>query len=252
MVNPRGRTGRGGAPRGRVRCWKVRVPSKPREHSYLYMSPRRHSRKLVVMGVCLLLSSCSTTRPMVGPTGARDLARYVLIIQVPPDGRVTHFWKPTGDFDLEQYQELLSRRRDSGRTVPVAWQRDCDEEMKQCINKCMGSNLGENWEHLFQPPSRRLGGKHAECRKRCWPPYEECTKQNAEDSAKAVELPTIEKAVDWVKRHREELAVGAVVVIAGVAFVVVTGGSGGLVLAPMLFFVATEAHYERDSVAMKP
>ena len=215
------------------------------------MSPRRHSLKLVVMGLCLLLSSCSATRPMVGPTGMRDLARYVLIVQEMPDGRVTHFWKSTGDFDLEQYQHLLSRHRDSGRTVPVAWQRDCDEEMRQCINKCMGSNLGDNWGHLYQPPTRRLGGKHAECRKRCWPAYEECNKQNVEDSAKAVELPTIERAVDWVKQHRKELAVGAVVVIAGVAFVVVTGG-GGLVLAPMVLLVSTEAPYERDGVAMKP
>lgn len=216
------------------------------------MSTRRHSQKLVVMGLCLLLSSCSATRPMVGPTGTRDLARYVLIVQVMPDGQVTHSWKPTGDFDLEQYQQLLSRHRGSGWATPVSWQRDCDEELRQCINKCMGSNLGDNWGHLFQPPSRKLGGKHAECRKRCWPAYAECNKQNAEDSARAVELPTTERAVDWVKQHRKELAVGAVVVIAGVAFVVVTGGSGGLVLAPMVLFVSSDAPYERDSVAMKP
>ncbi|HLL05756.1 MAG TPA: hypothetical protein VK539_34615 [Myxococcaceae bacterium] len=216
------------------------------------MSTRMRPQKLVVMVLCLLLGSCSATRPMVGPTGARDLARYVLIVQEMPDGRMTHFWRPTGEFDLEQYQELLSRRLERGRTVPVVWQRDCDEEMRQCINKCMRGNLGDDWEHLVQPPSRKLGGKHAECRKRCWPDYEECNKQNAEDSAKAVELPSIEKAVDWVKRHREELAVGAVVVIAGVTFVVVTGGTGGLVLAPMVLFVSADAFYERDGVAMKP
>jgi hypothetical protein len=189
---------------------------------------------------------------MVGPTGTQDLARYVLIIQKLPDGQVTHFWRPTKDFDLEQYQELLSRRRAIRRIVPAVWQRDCDEEMRQCLNKCMGRNLGDNWEHLFQPPSRRLGGKHAECRKRCWPDYEDCNKQNAEDSAKAAELPTIEKAVDWLKQHREELAVGAVVVIAGVAFVVITGGSGALVLAPMVLLASSDAHLERDTVAVKP
>lgn len=204
------------------------------------------------MVLCLLLGSCSATRPMVGPTGTRNLARYVLTIQVLPDGRVTHFWRPIGELDLEKYQELLSHRPDRRRTVHVVWQRNCDEEMRQCINKCMRSNPGDNWEHLVQPPSRKLGGKHAECRKRCWPDYEECNKQNAEDSAKAVELPTIERAVDWVKQHRKELAVGAVVVIAGVAFVVVTGGTGGLVLAPMLLFVSSDAPYERDGVAMKP
>jgi hypothetical protein len=201
----------------------------PRERRYFEMSTRTHSQRLMVMGLCLLLGSCSVTRPTVGPTGAQDLTRYVLIIQELPDGQVTHFWRPAKDLDLAQYQELLSRRRAIRRIVPVVWQRDCDEEMRQCINKCMGRNMGDNWEHLFQPPSRGLGGKHAECRKRCWPDYEDCNKQNAEDSAKAVEFPTIDKAVDWLKRHREELAVGAVVVIA-----------------------STDAYPERDTVAVKP
>jgi hypothetical protein len=50
------------------------------------------------------------------------------------------------------------------------------------------------------------------------------------------EFNAIDPAIDWIKRHREELAVGAVVVISGVAFAVVVAGSGGaaLVLAPLL------------------
>jgi hypothetical protein len=50
------------------------------------------------------------------------------------------------------------------------------------------------------------------------------------------EFDAIDPAIDWIKRHRKELAVGAVVVIAGVAFAVVVAGSGGavLALAPLL------------------
>lgn len=201
----------------------------------------------------LLLVSCSVTQPMVvGPSGSQDLARYVLIIKELPDGQVTHFWKLAKDFNLEQYHALLSSSRVERHIVPVIWQRDCGEEMKKCLNQCMGSTQGSNWEHPFQPSGRKLGGKHAECRKRCWPDYEDCNKQNAEDTAKAAEFSSIDQAVDWLKRHREEVLVGAVIVIAGVAFIVVTGGSGGLLLAPALLFVSSDVHPERDSVAAKP
>lgn len=205
------------------------------------------------MLLSLLLASCSANRPMVmEPSGPRDLAKYVLIIKESSDGQVTHFWKLAKDFDLERYQDLLSSRHVEGRIMPVVWQRNCDEEMKKCLSQCMGSNMSDNWAHLFTPPSRKLGGKHAECRKRCWPLYEDCNKQNAEDAAKAAEVPTVDKAVDWVKRHREELLVGSIVVIAGVAFVVVVSGGGGLVLAPALLFVSSDVQPERDSVAIKP
>ncbi|MFY0527646.1 hypothetical protein ACN28I_32370 [Archangium gephyra] len=43
-----------------------------------------------------------------------------------------------------------------------------------------------------------------------------------------------------MKQHRERLLLGAVVVIAGVTFVVVATGSGGLLLAPALLFVLND------------
>lgn len=175
-----------------------------------------------------------------------------LILQELPDGQVKHQWELAKNFSLEKYQGVLKRSRVEGPIKLVAWQRDCDEELKKCIDQCMGSKLGDNWEHLFQPPSRKLGGKHAECRKRCWPLYEDCNRQNAEDKAKAAEFSTTDQAVDWLKRHREEVLAGTVIVIAGVAFVALTGGSGGLLLAPVLLFVSADVHPERDSVAVKP
>ncbi|WP_095984408.1 hypothetical protein [Cystobacter fuscus] len=50
-----------------------------------------------------------------------------------------------------------------------------------------------------------------------------------------VQFEAIDTAVDWLERHQDELALGAVVIIAGVAFYV--AASGGIVLlAPVLLF----------------
>ncbi|NTX56845.1 hypothetical protein [Myxococcus sp. CA039A] len=65
----------------------------------------------------------------------------------------------------------------------------------------------------------------------------ECKKGRGEWAEQyAAEFDAIDPAIDWIKRHRTELVVGAVVVISGVAFAVVVAGSGGaaLVLAPLL------------------
>ena len=61
-------------------------------------------------------------------------------------------------------------------------------------------------------------------------PYLDCSKLR---ELEAVRFEAIQPAVDWVKEHRTEIAVGTAVVIAGVAFVAVFGGAGILVLAPV-------------------
>jgi hypothetical protein len=55
----------------------------------------------------------------------------------------------------------------------------------------------------------------------------------------AVEFNAIDPAVDWIKNHREELLVGTVIVIAGVAFAVAAAASAGgaLILVPVVFLV---------------
>jgi hypothetical protein len=52
----------------------------------------------------------------------------------------------------------------------------------------------------------------------------------------------MDSAVDWVKRHRNEILAGAVVVIAGVAFVAAVAGSGGgaLVLVPLVLMASVD------------
>ncbi|KFE72094.1 hypothetical protein DB31_0355 [Hyalangium minutum] len=57
-----------------------------------------------------------------------------------------------------------------------------------------------------------------------------------------MKFPVTAKAVDWLKRHREEILLGTVIVIAGVAFTVVIVGSAGtaLVLMPAVLLVSSE------------
>ena len=52
------------------------------------------------------------------------------------------------------------------------------------------------------------------------------------------EFDSTESAVDWLENHREEILVGTVIVIAGVAFVAMTMASGGstLYFVPFLMF----------------
>ncbi|RKH45010.1 hypothetical protein D7V93_35785 [Corallococcus llansteffanensis] len=59
-------------------------------------------------------------------------------------------------------------------------------------------------------------------------------------------------AVDWLKRHRTELLAGAIVVIAGVTFVVISAGAGALVLAPMVLMASTGGAVESGFVGVAP
>ena len=51
-----------------------------------------------------------------------------------------------------------------------------------------------------------------------------------------MKFEAIDTAVDWLERHQDELALGAVVVIAGVAFHVAVCAGGLVLLAPVLLF----------------
>lgn len=70
-----------------------------------------------------------------------------------------------------------------------------------------------------------------ECRKQ----YMDCVKeQEAQRSGnKTLRFSSIDKALEWLREHKAEVAVGTVVVVAGVAFVVATGGTGALLLVPL-------------------
>jgi hypothetical protein len=55
----------------------------------------------------------------------------------------------------------------------------------------------------------------------------------------AAEFDAIDPAVDWIKKHREEILVGTVIIIAGVAFAAAVAASAGgaLILVPVVLLV---------------
>ena len=63
----------------------------------------------------------------------------------------------------------------------------------------------------------------------------------AEKARGALRFPAMEGAIEWLKGHRTQLLVGTVVVIAGVAFVVVSVGAGLIVLAPVVLMASADS-----------
>ncbi|WP_224373161.1 hypothetical protein [Hyalangium versicolor] len=89
--------------------------------------------------LCALLVSCSATRQLA-PDSTEELTRYVLFIREMPDGTVAHVWQPAEEVDLSRYRLLPSARSVARRIMPVmgGWNRDCDEENRECLQECIG------------------------------------------------------------------------------------------------------------------
>ena len=204
-------------------------------------------RRLLATSLCLLLVSCSATRSSVPhPTSVQELSRRVLVLEETPDGQVTHSWEPLSDFDLSKYPYLASTSTVQAPIIRASWTRSCEDERDACEDMCKQSRRGRNWSHANK------GSKDEMCREKCRPAYNDCCRLR--EQAEALEFSAIDEAVGWLKQHHEELLVGTVVVIAGVAFVAVVVGSGGtaLVLAPAVLLVSPEVPSEPPLAVVKP
>ena len=192
-------------------------------------------QRLLAVSLSCLLASCGAHKPPgIGPSDPRELSRHALIIEETVAGQVTHAWVPASDFDLERYARSAHPSEGEGSIVRASFNRNCDEERDQCEQMCKASLRGPNWTHAS------AGAKAQICAARCRPAYLDCSRLR--EQAEAVKFSVPGEAVDWLKRHRKELLAGTLVVISGVAFVVVVGGSGGtaLILVPSLLFVSSE------------
>lgn len=109
---------------------------------------------------------------------------------------------------------------------------DCAEEQIACFDRCWNS----------RPPltSIRKGSEkhHEYCTTKCLEEFMDCIKEQeqreTEKAKRELHFPNINRALAWLREHKTEIAVGTLVVVAGVTFVVATGGSGALLLAPLL------------------
>jgi hypothetical protein len=200
-------------------------------------------RAMTVSLACMFVSCSATRHSAVGPTDAQDLARYALVFEQQPDGEVTHAWIPLQEIDLTQLQHTLSRRsarRDIVRVSSVGLNAYCDGRHDQCVRDCLKSSrpfvIGHRKYMDTQAQPWRIA-RSWWCPSNCMEAAIECKRGRGEWAEEyAAEFDAIDPAVDWIKRHRTELVVGAVVVIAGVAFAVLVVGSAGaaLVLVPIL------------------
>jgi hypothetical protein len=170
----------------------------------------------------------------------------VLVLKETPDGQVIHSWEPLSGFDLSKYPYRASHSTVQAPIVRAAWTRSCEDELKACEDMCEQSLRGRSWSHASK------GSKAKICRDRCRPAYNDCCRLR--EQAEALEFSAVDEAVGWLKQHHEELLVGTVVVIAGVAFVAVVVGSGGaaLVLVPAVLLVSSEVPSESPIAAVKP
>jgi hypothetical protein len=202
-------------------------------------------QRAMALSLAFLLVSCSTMRySTVEPTGPEDLARYALIIKPRADGRVSHEWVPLEDFDMAKFQLAMSSTR-SNRDVVCAstsapeLEEYCEGRRLQCEQDCLTSSRPflVDWRRYTDAKVQPWRvARSWWCPRSCMEGKEDCTKKRGKWYEEySPRFNAIEPAVDWLKEHRTELLVGAVVVIAGVAFAVVVVGSGGgaLVLAPL-------------------
>lgn len=108
---------------------------------------------------------------------------------------------------------------------------DCDEEHIQCFDRC--------WNKAPPLTSIKKGsGMHNEyCTTLCLEEYMDCIEaqeqEERERKGTRLRFSDMDAALDWLRAHKTEVALGTVVVVAGVAFIVATGGAGALILAPL-------------------
>jgi hypothetical protein len=78
---------------------------------------------------------------------------------------------------------------------------------------------------------RRSHGHIKFCDNKCLGEYLNCLKLQKLDS---LGFTALHGAADWLRRHQREVMVGTTIVAAGVAFVVISSGTGLIVLAPLV------------------
>ncbi len=107
--------------------------------------------------------------------------------------------------------------------------RDCDAEHIECWDRC--------WHTTPPYPHTKGDGWHYEyCTRTCREEYNECAKeqeQREKERAHQLKFSHMDEALDWLGNHKAEIALGTVVIVAGVAFIIATSGAGALILVPL-------------------
>jgi hypothetical protein len=110
---------------------------------------------------------------------------------------------------------------------------NCDNELNTCFKKCWESS------RLPYPHTGHNEWYYEHCTRECRKAYMDCVKEEEKEEAERVkrrpplEFSSFDKAREWIRTHKAEIALGTVVIVAGTAFIIATGGTGALILVPL-------------------
>ncbi|XXF77850.1 hypothetical protein P2318_33090 [Myxococcaceae bacterium GXIMD 01537] len=196
----------------------------------------------------VLLGACGTARH-AEPSRTEELTRQMLILRELPDGQVSVVWRHV-ETPAQAFRGCASNARLVSARVVRAMNssRDCDAEFLECVRECMSRPLPRGYGHITSG-GRGLGGKEAYCERRCMQPYLDCMSLK---ELRPQEFTAEDGAVDWLKRHRDSLLEGSIVIIAGVAFMVASSGVGVVVLAPVVLLASGESTQEPCLAEVSP
>ena len=109
-----------------------------------------------------------------------------------------------------------------------AGERDCQAEHEECFRQC--------WKKSRPPyPHKHDEWYYKRCTADCGKAFNDCVdaQEDSDESVKGLEFSTAEQAIEWIRNNKAKVMLGTVIVIASVAFVLTTGGSGALILVPL-------------------
>jgi hypothetical protein len=113
--------------------------------------------------------------------------------------------------------------------------RNCEDEQIECWDDC--------WKKKPPYPMKKKDPGHYEyCTRTCREAYTRCVQENEEKArelareakGREFKFSRVDKAIEWIGEHKTEIAIGTVVVVAGVLFVLAVGPGGALILVPLL------------------
>jgi hypothetical protein len=191
------------------------------------LTPRCHAVALVLLG---LLTACAShpIRPETKTSwgSPQVVPDSVLVLKSLPDGQFEQSWQPASAWSRELSSFRPTADVEAGRIVFAASRpRDCDQEQIDCHRECM--------KHKPPYPYGPKGGSaHVGfCNNKCLILYEDCLKAQG---LMPLRFQAVNQAADWLRQHQNEIAVGGIILIAGGAFFILSGGAGLLVLAPLV------------------
>jgi hypothetical protein len=108
---------------------------------------------------------------------------------------------------------------------------DCQKQHEECVELCWKK---KNWPYPHN--KKQSGWYHERCEHDCNEEFKKCEEEQEEvarEREKRLKFSRMDEAIDWIRNHKAEVAIGTVFIIAGVAFILTTGGSGALILTPL-------------------